>query len=263
VTTTDWILGTVAAPIRRRLKRSRAVHAMTRHDLRAQFPEATPSELEIMLDVKPYTMTSPARVWAVLQAVRYVHARGITGDFVECGVWRGGSSMAAAMAFMLAGDTGRTLHLFDTFAGMNRPTDDDQLVVSGEKAIDKWLGTRTGDDASTWCHASAGDVRSNLDRTGYPSNRIRLIEGKVEDTLRVAAHVPDRIAILRLDTDWYESTRAELEVLFGQVSPGGVVIFDDYGHWAGAKKAVDEFLATQPPYFMHRIDETGRVLIRV
>ena len=262
MTTTDWILGTVAAPIRRRLKRSRARRAITRQELRALFPEATPSELEVMLDVKPYTMTSWERLWAVLQAVRYVHARGIAGDFVECGVWRGGSSMAAAMAFLLAEDTGRTLHLFDTFAGMNRPTDDDHLVGSGAKAMDKWLETRTGDDASAWCQASAGDVRANLARTGYPLDRIRLVEGKVEDTLRVAAHVPPRIAILRLDTDWYESTRTELDVLFGHVSLGGVVIFDDYGHWAGAKKAVDEFLATQPPYLLHRIDETGRALIR-
>jgi hypothetical protein len=171
--------------------------------------------------------------------------------------------MAAAMAFALAGDTSRTLHLFDTFEGMNRPTDDDRLVSSGQQAMDKWLQTRNGDDASTWCQASLDDVRGNLARTAYPAERIRLVQGKVEDTLRVARHVPGRIAILRLDTDWYESTRVELEVLFERVTPGGVVIFDDYGHWAGAKKAVDEFLATQPVFLMHRIDDTGRMLIRV
>jgi O-methyltransferase len=262
VITTDWIRESVA-PIRRRLKRTRMGKVVARDDLKAVFPEATAAELEVMIDVKPYTMTSFERLWAVLQAVRYVHARGIAGDFVECGVWRGGSSMAAAMAFVLAGDTRRTLHLFDTFAGMNRPTDDDRLVVSGARAMDKWLETRTDEDASSWCQASLQDVRANLARTAYPADRIRLIQGPVEDTLRVAAHVPDRIAILRLDTDWYESTRVELEVLFERVPSGGVVIFDDYGHWAGAKKAVDEFLAAQPPYLMHRIDETGRVLLRV
>ena len=138
MTTTDWILANVA-PIRRRFKRSRVGKAMTQGDLRPLFPEATVAELEVMLDVKPYTMTSWERLWAVLQAVRYVHARRIPGDFVECGVWRGGSSMAAAMAFALAGDTRRTLHLFDTFAGMNQPTADDRRVVSGEPAIEKWL----------------------------------------------------------------------------------------------------------------------------
>jgi hypothetical protein len=261
VTTTDWILANVN-PIRRRLKRSRAGRAVAAGDLRALFPEATAAEIELMVGVKPYTMTSWERLWALVQAVRYVHARRIAGDFVECGVWRGGSSMAAAMAFSLAGDIHRTLHLFDTFAGMNRPTDDDRLVASGTLAMDKWLAAQTGEDASSWCHASLEDVRANLARTAYPLDRVRFVQGKVEETLRVPAHVPDEIAILRLDTDWYESTRAELEVLFDRVTPGGVVIFDDYGHWAGAKKAVDEFLAARPPYLLHRIDETGRLLIR-
>jgi O-methyltransferase len=262
VTTTDWILGSVA-PIRRRLKRSRVGKALAHADVRALFPEATTAEIEILLGVKPYTMTSWERLWAVVQAVRYVHGRGIAGDFVECGVWRGGSSMAAAMALALAGDTGRTLHLFDTFAGMNRPTDDDRVVSSGEQAMDKWMKTRTADDSSTWCQASMEDVLVNLARTSYPPERIRLIQGQVEHTLRVEAHLPDRIAILRLDTDWYESTKVELEMLFARVTTGGVVIFDDYGHWAGAKKAIDEFLAMQPSYFLNRIDETGRLLLRM
>ena len=262
MTTTDWILGSVA-PIRRRLKRSRVGTALAHADIQALFPEATTAEIEILLGVKPYTMASWEGLWAVVQSVRYVHGRGIAGDFVECGVWRGGSSMAAAMAFALAGDTGRTLHLFDTFAGMNRPTGDDRVVGSGEQTMAKWMQTRTADDSSTWCQASMEDVLVNLARTSYPPERIRLIRGKVEDTLRVAAHIPDRIAILRLDTHWYESTRAELETLFARVTTGGVVIFDDYDHWVGAKKAIDEFLATQPPYLLNRIDDAGRLLVRV
>ncbi len=259
----NWILGHVTAPLRRRLKRSRAGRAVTERDLQAKFPEAGMAERQIMLDVKPYTMTSWERLWALLQSVRYVHARGVTGAFVECGVWRGGSSMAAALAFTSLGDTTRKLYLFDTFAGMSRPTDDDWQIGSDEHAMTKWLRTRTDDDASTWCQASLADVQTNLARTGYPRDRIQLIQGKVEDTLQIPDHLPERIAILRLDTDWYESTKAELEQLFWRVAPGGVVIFDDYGHWAGAKKAVDEFLAGQPPYFLHRIDETGRLLIRM
>ena len=259
----DWILGSVAAPLRRRLRRSRAGKAATERDVRVMFPEASPAERQILLDVKPYTMTSWERLWALVQAVRHVHARGVEGAFVECGVWRGGSSMAAALAFALAGDTGRDLYLFDTFAGMSRPTGDDRRLDSGQEAMDKWLRERTAEDSSTWCHASLEDVKANLGRTRYPRERIRLIQGKVEDTLQVGTHLPERIAILRLDTDWYESTKAELEQLFWRVTPGGVVIFDDYGHWAGAKKAVDEFLAAQPPYFLHRIDDTGRLLIRM
>jgi hypothetical protein len=259
----NWILGTVAAPLRRRIRRSQVGKALNDRDLRAMFPEATMAERQILLDVKPYTMTSWERLWALVEAVRYVHARAIAGAFVECGVWRGGSSMAAAMAFTLVGDTTRDLYLFDTFAGMSRPTDDDRKLVSGQGAMDKWLRTRTAGEGSSWCEASLEDVDANLARTHYPRERIRLIQGKVEDTLAVAAHIPKQIAILRLDTDWYESTKAELEHLFWRVMPGGVVIFDDYGDWAGAKKAVDEFLATQPPYFLHRIDETGRLMVRL
>jgi hypothetical protein len=207
-------------------------------------------------------MTSWERLWALVQSVRYVHARGIPGAFVECGVWRGGSSMAAAMAFALAGDTTRDMYLFDTFSGMSRPTADDHQVGSAEPAMDKWLRTQTAGDSSDWCQASLQDVRANLARTSYPADRVRLIQGKVEETLQHTEALPGQIAILRLDTDWYESTRAELEHLFWRVPSGGIVIFDDYGHWAGAKKAVDEFLATQPPYFLHRIDDTGRLLIK-
>lgn len=259
---TDWILGRVAAPLRRRLKRTQAGNALSEHELQVLFPEATAAERRILLDVKPYTMTSWERLWALVRAVRYVDARSLPGAFVECGVWRGGSSMAAALAFALAGDTGRDLYLFDTFAGMSRPTDDDRTLVSDQQAMDKWLREQTAGDGSTWCHASLQDVQANLARTGYPPERLRMVQGKVEDTLRRTETLPAQIAILRLDTDWYESTKAELDELFWRVTPGGVVIFDDYGHWAGAKKAVDEFLAGQPPYLLHRIDDTGRLLVR-
>jgi hypothetical protein len=262
VINTDWILGSVAAPLRRRLKRTRAGKAATDRELQTLFPEATAPERQIMLDVKPYTMTSWERLWALVQAVRHVDARGIPGAFVECGVWRGGSSMAAALAFTLVGDTTRDMYLFDTFSGMNRPTDDDRTLVSDRQAMDQWLREQTAGDSSTWCFASLADVQANLARTNYPSERVRMIQGKVEDTLQRTETLPAQIAILRLDTDWYESTKAELHELFWRVAPGGIVIFDDYGHWAGAKKAVDEFLAGQPPYFLHRIDDTGRLLIR-
>jgi O-methyltransferase len=226
------------------------------------FPEATPEEIRILNEVKPYTMTSWERLWALIQAARYVHDRNIPGDIVECGVWRGGSSMAAALALRSVNDTARSLWLFDTFEGMTRPSSNDTKVGSGEPAMDKWLRTKTGNDASDWCAASLDDVRSNLDRTGYPRDRVHLIQGKVEDTLRVPANIPDQVAILRLDTDWYESTKVELETLFDKLATGGVLIVDDYGAWAGSKKAVDEFLSTRPRYFMNRIDAASRILIK-
>ena len=106
------------------------------------FPEATPQELHTLVEVKPYTMTSPERLWALIQAVRYVHLRPIEGDVVECGVWRGGSSMAAALALKSMGDTARQLWLFDTFEGMTKPSSDDRSIESGEPAITKWMQTQ-------------------------------------------------------------------------------------------------------------------------
>jgi hypothetical protein len=260
--TGEWMMENAAAPLRRWLKTSKMGRTAKQKDLRGMFPEASPEQLQIMNEVRPFTMTSWERVWAVIQAVAYVHARPIEGDIVECGVWRGGSSMAAAQALLLAGDASRQLWMFDTYAGMNKPTDDDRRLHSDEPALGKWLETSTEQDGSDWCKASLEDVRGNMKQTGYPAERIRMVAGRVEETLLDPANIPAQIAILRLDTDWYESTRTEMECLFERVAPGGIVIFDDYGHWAGAKRAVDDYLSTQPPYLMNRIDASGRILVK-
>jgi O-methyltransferase len=259
--TADWILGT-AAPLRRWLRATTGQSVAAERDLAVMFPEATAKHLEIMREVRPFTLTSWERVWALIRAVDYVHARPIAGDIVECGVWRGGSAMAAALALKAAGDIEREIWLFDTYAGMNEPTAKDTRINSDDAALETWLEASTGPDGSDWCNASIEDVRANLQRTQYPEARVRLIKGKVEQTLLDPRNLPERIAILRLDTDWYESTKTELERLFDRVTPGGIVILDDYGHWAGAKTAVDEFLTTQPPYLMHRIDASGRILVK-
>jgi O-methyltransferase len=231
-------------------------------DPRVLIPEMGEADSATIERVRPFTMTSLERIWSCIQSVRYVSERGLEGDFVECGVWRGGSSMAAALTFQALGDTGRTLWLFDTFEGMTAPVEADFALATGQDAAGKFEETKT-EAGSDWCYAGLDEVQANLASTGYPADRVRFIKGPVEETLAVAANLPEKIAILRLDTDWYESTKAELETLFDRLVPGGVLIIDDYGHWAGAKKAVDEFLAAQPVrYMLHRIDETGRALIK-
>jgi hypothetical protein len=100
-----------------------------------------------------------------------------------------------------------------------------------------------------------------MDSTGYPQNRVRFIKGRVEET--VPGEAPEQIALLRLDTDWYESTQHELEYLFPRLAPGGVLILDDYGHWAGARKAVDDYIALHKlPLLLCRIDMSGRIAIK-
>jgi len=222
-------------------------------------PEATARDLETIRSVRAYTMTSVARQWALINAVRYaVHAQ-IAGDIVECGVWRGGAAMAAALTLLGEGSGERRLWLYDTFAGMTEPVADSD----GSAAVHEWRRRRRSDGENDWCRASLEDVRTNMERTGYPAGRIRYVRGPIEQTLRDPANVPDRIAVLRLDTDWYESTRVELEQLYPHLAPGGVLIIDDYGYWQGARKAVDEFFAASAePILLNRIDETGRIGVK-
>lgn len=168
--------------------------------------------------------------------------------------------MAMAYALLSRGVTDREMYLFDTFEGMSSPTEVD-LDYAGRSAKNKFERTRTADDRADWCAASVQDVLANLAHTGYPSERLHLVQGKVEDTLPDAA--PEEIALLRLDTDWYESTKHEMETLYPRLTPGGVLIVDDYGHWQGSRQAVDEYLEGHGVHLLlNRIDYTGRIAIK-
>lgn len=205
------------------------------------------------------TMTSPERIAALVEAVRYVSRHAIPGDVVECGVWRGGSMMAVARTLLDLGDL-RRLHLFDTFDGMPPPADVDR-DRSGA-AAGALMAAADRDTSSIWARSPLDEVRRNLAGTGYPEDLLTYVVGRVEDTL--PANAPATIAILRLDTDWYESTRHELAHLFPRLSAGGVLIIDDYGHWEGARKAVDEYLAaTGARILLNRIDVTGRIAVKL
>lgn len=221
----------------------------------ADLPEA---DREVIQRVSPFTMTSLERRASLLGAVDHITRHRIAGDIVECGVWRGGSMMAVALALMARGDTSRHLYLYDTFEGMSEPTEADK-ALSGESAQAQL--ERTSRDHALWAVAGFEDVQANLASTGYPAERIHYVRGKVEDTL--PGTLPQRIALLRLDTDWYESTRHELQHLYPLLSRHGVLIIDDYGHWQGARQAVDEYFANAAePVFLHRVDYTARLLIK-
>jgi len=208
---------------------------------------------------RAFSMASPERLYAVYQAVRYVLRYGIDGAIVECGVWRGGASMMAALTLLASNETRRTLYLYDTFGGMPAPTERD-VDVRANPAGPKWHAARRG-DGSTWAYAPRVEVEKNIFGTGYPAGNVRFIEGRVEDT--IPQNIPDRIAVLRLDTDWYESTYHELRYLFPRLLPGGVLLLDDYGHWQGAREATDRYFAeVQTPILLSRVDYTGRVAVK-
>jgi hypothetical protein len=218
----------------------------------------SPAEIETIEAVRDKTLTTSERVVALVRAIEYIEQHAIAGDIVECGVWKGGSMMAAALTLKRLGSKRRTLHLYDTFDGMPPPTDADKdylgnSAASQMKTMDK--------ESIIWARAQLDEVVDNMRSTGYPDERLKYIEGKVEDT--IPAHLPESIALLRLDTDWYESTKHELEHLYPRLVPGGVLILDDYGHWEGARKAVDEYIAAhRAQLLLCRIDMGGRIAIK-
>lgn len=212
----------------------------------------------IIQRVRPFTMTSPERIACLCRGVAHVIRAQVPGAIVECGVWRGGSMMAAALT-LLDLDATRDLYLFDTFAGMPEPSDID-TDMNGRSAHD-WLleAGHMGDMVRANCPLI--EARLNLGSTGYDLERIVFVEGKVEETLPERA--PEQIAILRLDTDWYASTYHEMVHLFPRLSPGGLLLVDDYGHWRGARQAVDQYFGEQNLSLpLHAIDYTGRLAIR-
>jgi O-methyltransferase len=207
--------------------------------------------------VSPYTQTSLERVAALADAVEYVIRRGVPGDFVECGVWRGGSSMAVALTLLRLGVNNRRLWLYDTFGAM-RPAGEHDRDYAGRP-----MAAGALDEVNNSAHTAGltlSEVRSAMTTTGYPPEQVTYVEGLVEETIPRSA--PERIAPLRLDTDWYESTRHELVELYPRLERGGVLIVDDYGHFAGARRAVDEYFAREP-ILLGRIDYTGRMAVKV
>jgi O-methyltransferase len=217
-------------------------------------------EVALVRSVSPYTLTSPERIVALAAAVRWIVDEKIPGSFVECGVWRGGSMMTVAHTLLRQGIRDRELYLFDTFEGMTEPSTEDR-DPGGRSAMPTFRRMRRSAESSDWCRATEDDVTINMARTGYPLECVHLVKGRVEDTLPSAA--PAEVALLRLDTDWYSSTRHELVHLWPKLVAGGVCVVDDYGHWAGHRKAVDEYLEEQGVrVLMHRTDYPGRVFIK-
>jgi hypothetical protein len=216
-----------------------------------------PEARQTIRAVKPRTMTAPDKLFALILATRYVVDHRIPGSIVECGVWRGGSMQAVAHTLLARGDTDRDLHLFDTFEGMPPPSEEDRRH-DGRSATE--LLTTNPKTSSVWAVASLEDVQAGMQETGYPSDRVHFHRGLVEET--IPAHAPDEIALLRLDTDWYESTRHELQHLYDRVPSGGVVVFDDYGFWEGARQAVDEFLERTGERLLLVPMASGRITVK-
>lgn len=248
-----------------------------------------PEFLSLWEEVCGFTMTSLERGFALHQATRYLCDAAVAGDVVECGVWRGGSCMLVAKTLLAAargangsrpgssrgaGPRGggsevaaareRSIWLYDTFAGPTRPTDRDRIAWNGKGVVERWEADRRGEARNfTGWAVGRDEVAANMRAAGWPPEATHLVAGDVLETLE--AHLPERIALLRLDTDWYESTARELEVLYPRLVQGGVLIIDDYGHFEGARRAVDDYFApaTGRHILLNRIDYTGRIGVKL
>jgi hypothetical protein len=223
--------------------------------------DVDPWIIEVSDRIAPHTMTPPVRVVELCAAVAYAERHAVPGAFVECGVGRGGSIMAMALSLMHVGSRERDIYAFDTYEGQPAPSAEDADLLRPEWRVeDQWQASRRGrSDPSSKFYGPLAAVQRTVESTGYPRERLHFVKGLVETT--VPAQAPEQIALLRLDTDWYESTRHELEQLYPRLVTGGVLIIDDYGQYAGARQAVDEYFA-QRQILLTRIDESARIAVK-
>jgi hypothetical protein len=213
---------------------------------------------------------SPEAIVTLVRAVDHVIGNGIPGALVECGVYMGGNIEVMIRALHRHGVGDRDIYLYDTFAGMPRPTEGDELAhdaavlpnpVNDATSWEVHRNEADGDKGSNWMRAGVDIVRQRIDPLGYPDRHLHFVKGMVEDT--IPAVVPDRIAILRLDTDFYASTKHELEHLYPRLSPGGILIIDDYGAFPGSRMATDEYAAENAlNWFLHRVDAHVRLVVK-
>jgi O-methyltransferase len=229
--------------------------------IRAPFGYDDEAEVRKVLPlVRNYTMVSFERLATLWLQVQYLDHHNVSGAFVECGVWRGGAVALMALAHLHSVSSAwRQMHLFDSWQGLPEPDAD----LDGKSAVEYAGGARNGALRSVdRCVASLEETRDLLEsKVLYPSSLIHYHAGWFQET--VPHTEVGEIALLRLDGDWYESTRICLEHLYTNVVSGGVVVLDDYGLWAGCRRATDEFLVRQPhPIMLHHIDYSGRYFLK-
>jgi O-methyltransferase len=212
---------------------------MAQDQLRAGMSNLEPEFLALYEQCRQYTMTSWERLYALYKSIHYTVENRIPGDLVECGVWRGGSMKLVAHVLHSLGDTNRTLFLYDTFEGMTEPDPAVDIDFSGNEAVNDWREVQRR--GVKWAYAPVEEVQEVIASSGYPMEKVKLVKGSVEET--IPATIPASIALLRLDTDWYSSTKHEMEHLYPKLSPEGILILDDYGHYQGARRGVDEYFS--------------------
>jgi O-methyltransferase len=204
--------------------------------------------------VSPYSMTSIQRITELFNSLEYILNHNIPGDIVECGVWKGGNILGIIEYLYYHNITDKKIWLFDTFSGMTEPSNID-IDHRGYKAKDILHVENVK------AYASLKEVQSNLYNSNFDKSNICYVVGDIIQTLQDPINIPENISLLRLDTDWYESTKSELLHLYPKLVSNGVLIIDDYGHWAGCRRAVDEYFSGCT-ISLKQIDYTGIKIIK-
>ena len=223
--------------------------------------EINNEEIKIINQCKKYSMGGELRMSVLINLVKLINQKKIKGDFVECGVWRGGNIILFQKLIEYFSIKNKIIYGYDTFEGMTPPS---KFDIYQNKKTAKFLMSKEkkNHNLEHTIHAicSLDQVKKHIN-DATKINNIKLIKGDVVKTLKINQNLPKKISILRLDTDFYDSTKIELEILYPRIQTGGVLIIDDYGEWKGSKKAVDEYFKNNMP-FLHIIDQSSRYLIK-
>ena len=222
--------------------------------------EIEESDFNFLKKINKFTMSTPANHWTIIQSLQHIKKNNIEGDLVECGVYKGGNIIL--FDYLLEKyQLSKKIFAYDTFEGMSEPSD---IYIHIKNNLPSQTKKNYEKNNIVWCYASLDEVKNNIKKFNLQfENKFKFIKGDVLKTLKVKDNLPEKISLLRLDTDFYESTKIELEVLFPRLVKNGILIIDDYGHWKGAKKAVDEYFNLKENFkWLHRIDYASRLLIK-
>jgi len=234
--------------------------SLSRIDIKKNLPVETEKKIIKFINISnQFSMTGHQRMYLLSQAVLNAKNKRLEGDFVECGIWKGGNILLYKLLNDFY-DLKKTIFAYDTFDGMTTP-DKNDIDFQGNLAYNEIIANKKINDKNNiHCFSSISSVQKNILKYSNLKN-IKFIIGPVEKTLLSKENLPKKISILRLDTDWYASTKIELEILYPKLVNGGVLIIDDYGHWQGCRKATDEFFFNKKKW-LHVVDKTCRYLIK-
>ena len=220
--------------------------------------EINSSQKELLKIAQKYSRTNERRLWSLLQSMEYVFQNNIEGELVESGVWKGGN-LILFKKFLDEKKVKKKIYAYDTFEGQPEPGNFDYKIGYFKKVFAKKIYNQK----KNWNKIELNNVKKNILSECGNIDNIIFIKGLVENTLNNVQNLPNKISILRLDTDFYESSKMELEILYPRLSYGGILIIDDYATWTGVKKAVDEFFEkrNERPFLLF-VDYGCRLLIK-